>query len=108
MTTFHRGRPVRAALVLAALLLVVPALVPTAPAAHGCRLSTSSAVVVIGPGVRYSLTLYVVLDVPTTGGLFIPLPWIYEESNAFDGLQRADEWKDDTCGGEYAPDMLIF
>lgn len=34
--------------------------------------------------------------------------WIYEESNGIDGLQRGDEWQDDTCHGLIAPDKLIF
>ena len=34
--------------------------------------------------------------------------WIYEESNGIDGLQRGDEWVDDTCHGMIAADRLIF
>lgn len=34
--------------------------------------------------------------------------WIYEESNMIDGLQRGDEFQDDTCHGMIAPDTLVF
>lgn len=34
--------------------------------------------------------------------------WIYQESNGVDGLQRIDEVKDDSCGGEYEGDSLAF
>jgi hypothetical protein len=34
--------------------------------------------------------------------------WIYQESNGIDGLQRGDEMKDDTCGGEIEMDTLPF
>lgn len=98
----------RVALVLAVLLFGMLAAAPAAPALHGCRPGASPAIVVVGPGVRYSLTFYVVVDVPSTSSFFVPLPWVYEESNAFDKLQRRDDWKDDTCRGEYAPDLLLF
>ena len=32
--------------------------------------------------------------------------WIYEESNGIEGLQRSDEVKDDTCGGQIEGDTL--
>ena len=33
---------------------------------------------------------------------------VYVESNGRAGLQRADDWADDTCGGTSRPDTLIF
>lgn len=91
---------------LAALALAF--VVPAAPAAHGCLPSASQALLSVGPGARDTTTFYVVIDSPTPSDLFIPLPWIYEETNGRDALQRHDDWRDDTCGGEYAGDMLIF
>lgn len=35
-------------------------------------------------------------------------PWIYEESNGIDGLQRRDPLEDGTCHGMIEPDTLIF
>lgn len=35
-------------------------------------------------------------------------PWIYQESNDLQGLQRLDPLVDDTCHGMVAPDTLIF
>jgi hypothetical protein len=32
--------------------------------------------------------------------------YLYEEANGIDGLQRADEWEDDTCHGLVPPDAL--
>lgn len=34
--------------------------------------------------------------------------WIYQESNGIDGLQRNDEFHDDTCGGAIQSDTIIF
>lgn len=107
-TTSRQGRSMRA-VALAALALLLVALAPAAPALHtGCAPGTSPATLTLGSGARWSTTAYVVVDVPTTQGLFVPLPWIYMEANGRDGLQRQDEWRDDSCRGEYAPDQLVF
>lgn len=34
--------------------------------------------------------------------------WVYVESNGIAGLQRADEFRDDTCGGQIPADTLVF
>jgi hypothetical protein len=34
--------------------------------------------------------------------------WIYQESNLIDGLQRGDEVVDDTCGGVFPSDRIVF
>ena len=34
--------------------------------------------------------------------------WVYEESNAINGLQRGDEIIDDTCHGMIRSDTIIF
>ena len=34
--------------------------------------------------------------------------WIYEESNGLPGLQRGDEWWDDTCHGLIRADTIIL
>jgi len=34
--------------------------------------------------------------------------WVYEESNAIDGLQRGDEVIDDTCHGLIEADTIIL
>lgn len=34
--------------------------------------------------------------------------WFYQESNGMEGLQRIDEVKDDTCGGQIEGDTLAF
>lgn len=107
-TTSRQGRGMRVA-ALAALALLLVALAPAGPALHtGCAPSTSPATLALGSATRWSTTVYVVVDVPTTQALFVPLPWIYMEANGRDGLQRQDEWHDDSCRGEYAPDQLIF
>ncbi len=36
------------------------------------------------------------------------LVWVYEETNGIAGLQRQDEVKDDTCGGQIAGDTIRF
>lgn len=108
MITSHRGRVVRATLLLALLAFGAVAVTPAAPAAHGCSASTSTATLMIGPGQAYSTTFYVAVDVPSAGDLFVPLPWIYQETNAMSGLQRHDDWRDDTCRGEVLGDLLIF
>lgn len=33
--------------------------------------------------------------------------YLYEESNGLPGLQRADEWVDDTCHYQWEPDVLL-
>lgn len=38
------------------------------------------------------------------GGAF----WVYEESNGLPGLQRGDEFHDDTCHATIQQDTLIF
>lgn len=83
-------------------------LVPTVPAAHGCHPTTSAAVLTLGSADRYSATVYVAIDAPAPDDLFIPLPWIYAESNGISGLQRDDDWRDDTCGGAVRGDALVF
>lgn len=89
---------------LALVLLVAAA--PVAPAVHtGCVPGSSVATLTLGSGSRYSSTVYVAIDADEAT---VPLPWIYMESNGRDGLQRQDDWRDDSCGGEYAPDHLVF
>lgn len=34
--------------------------------------------------------------------------WVYQESNAIDGLQRNDDVKDDTCRGQIESDTIIY
>lgn len=34
--------------------------------------------------------------------------WIYAESNGIPGLQRADDRRDDTCGGAIEADTVVF
>ena len=90
-------------------LLLLAALTPVAPALHtSCVPGTSIPTLTLGSGSRYSFTIYVAVDDPMGQEVFVPLPWIYAESNGRDGLQRQDDWRDDSCSGEYAPDMLIF
>lgn len=107
-STLRQGKGMRVA-ALAALAFLLVALAPAAPALHtGCAPSTSPATLTLGSGTRWSTTAYVVVDAPTSQAFFVPLPWIYMESNGRDGLQRQDEWRDDSCRGEYAADLLIF
>jgi hypothetical protein len=34
--------------------------------------------------------------------------WVYEESNGIPGLQRGDEWYDNTCHGMIPSDTIVF
>lgn len=34
--------------------------------------------------------------------------WVYAESNGIPGLQRQDDFVDDTCGGRIPSDTLVF
>jgi len=34
--------------------------------------------------------------------------WVYEETNGIEGLQRGDEFVDDTCHGLIEADTIIF
>jgi hypothetical protein len=43
-----------------------------------------------------------------TGVIVSGTLWVYEESNGVDGLQRGDEVVDDTCGGRFPGDTIIF
>jgi hypothetical protein len=36
------------------------------------------------------------------------VPYVYEESNGIGGLQREDEYVDDTCGGIIRGDTIVF
>lgn len=94
------------AIALVALAVLLVAAAPIAPALHtGCVPSTSAATLMLGSGARNSDTVYIAMD---PGEATVPLPWIYMETNGRDGLQRHDDWRDDTCGGEYSGDMLVF
>lgn len=90
-----------------ALLLLLP-FVPSAPAneGSGCLPTTSSAFVMVGSGEANTWTFYVTLDVGAPNVL-IPLPFIYQEMNGIDQLQRQDFVRDDTCGGYYYTGDLI-
>ncbi len=34
--------------------------------------------------------------------------WIYQESNGIPGLQRNDDFHDDTCGGQITADTILY
>jgi hypothetical protein len=77
--------------------------------ASGCEMTTSRPELDTGPALSPGVPrIYV--DIPfCQPGCDIPAPWIYEESNSVEGLQRHDEQHDDTCGGAAgAGDTLIF
>lgn len=89
-------------LFLASTLLLAPLLAN----ATGCEMTTSR------PEVDTTATpvgrFYIDNDPCQPCGIILS-PWIYEESNGIEGLQRADEVMDDTCGGRAGPgDTIIF
>lgn len=97
--------------------LVVVSLAGMASAlAPACGLTTSPADLrfaaptsiglTVGPGTSGSYTLYAVSDLCQPQ--CIASAWIYQEMNGFDGLQRHDVVRDDTCGGAYVGDLLLW
>jgi hypothetical protein len=51
-----------------------------------------------------TITLYVIVD-PCDESCNA---WVYRETNGIAGLQRHDEFKDDTCGGVIPGDALVL
>lgn len=99
------------------LVALVAAVVLFAPAvAQTCQVTTSPADVriddlrvagaTLGSGEANSWTFYVVNELCQPSCVFST--WIYQESNGIDGLQRQDEDHDDTCGGEYVGDVIVW
>lgn len=93
-------------------LLALPIIAPALAA--GCEPTTSRTDVDTGLGIDAAPRYYFVRDPcldnsdhcvswGATG-----IPWLYQESNGIDGLQRADDIRDDTCGGQIAGDTLRF
>ena len=89
-------------------LVFAVALVPPA-GAEGCvpGTSTSSAemTVIELPGCNNTVC-YVVVDHDASGCM--GAVWVYPESNGVPGLQRADECRDDTCGGMTEADTYLL
>lgn len=86
-----------------AILALVLFLAAGGAASHNyCEMTTSTPEADTGPG---PARFYIDND-PCAGCNFSL--WIYMESNGVDGLQRGDDTKDDTCGGEYPSDTIIF
>lgn len=107
------GRPTR---VLAAALFA--ASLSVTASATDCETWRSSDPEVVTPPTGVSLvgtygdgeggdgTYYVDNDICNIGCTFSV--WIYEETNAIAGLQRGDEFVDDTCHGSIESDSIIF
>jgi hypothetical protein len=55
---------------------------------------------------RNGLLDYLAIDVCQPGCIFSI--WTYFEANETPGLQRADEFRDDTCGGLIGSDFIWF
>lgn len=72
------------------------------------EVSTESAGATVGSGDAYSLTLYLISDTCQLDGSCIASAWVYQEMNGIDGLQRQDAYRDDTCGGRFPADLLVF
>lgn len=78
-------------------LIIVTLVAAALPATHAdeCRPSTSAATAIQTAGVTFYVT--------TSNGATL-----YQESNDIDGLQRADGFKDDTCGGFIPADRHLL
>lgn len=96
---------------LLALTLASLALLPFA-AAEDCEPTTSTSdaeqTVVEVPGCALgvdTVICYVVVQHSEECGYGL---WVFPESNGRPGLQRHDECRDDTCGGEIESDILVI
>lgn len=98
-------------------LLIASLSLMTSAQGEGCHLTTSQADVDTGPltgpaGVRHYLVddCFISSCSPPFSNVHVDGTfYIYEESNGIDGLQRADEIADDTCGGRVGVgDTIIF
>jgi hypothetical protein len=77
--------------------------------ASGCEMTTSEATLDTGPAsAELGIDRFYEDNDPCWWCVLPYTVWIYQESNGVDGLQRGDEWVDDTCGGTYTPDTIIY
>jgi hypothetical protein len=84
-------------LLLLASLVGLLAIALPAQGAQPCDPTTSPAWATLGSGSAGTFTVYMTPD-----------GWVYRESNGMPGLQRSDDVRDDTCGGAYASDSLVY
>lgn len=84
------------------LLAIFALLALAAPSgAQACQPTTSPAHVEAGG-------YYVFHDDSLCPGPCPFVVWIYQESNGHPGLQRNDDARDDTCGGQIESDTLLL
>lgn len=86
-----------------AILLALLVAVSTGGAA-GCEPSTSPAFFHGGDPIGPS---YIAADPCPRECPLGAVYWVYDETNGIDGLQRADENRDDTCGGLIEADTFV-
>lgn len=93
-----------------ALVLLVPLLLSLpAAGAEECALTTSTtdgSQVVVDTTTNDAVVHYLAIDLCQPDCFFSI--WPYREYNGVPGLQRADEMRDDTCGGLYEGDGFEF
>lgn len=61
----------------------------------------------VGSGQADTWSFYIVTEMCDASGCLAGT-WVYRETNGYDGLQRLDELRDDTCGGLLEPDTLML
>lgn len=88
------------------LMLVLVVMFPAFIHARGCEMTTTTPEVDTHTDIVGAPRYDVDNDFGQPLGPIISY-WVYEESNGIDGLQRADEVIDNTCGGAAGPGDLI-
>lgn len=81
---------------------------PTTSLAETFKVSNGDGGLTLGSGEANTWTFYVVNDACQLDGTCLFSTWIYQEMNGIDGLQRQDMFRDDTCGGMYSGDLIVF
>ena len=91
------------ALLLVALTLAIPATIAT----HHAECVMTSSEHELDSGETPAGRFYVDND-PDPDWSILSTLWIYQEANGIDGLQRRDEFVDDTCGHLELGDEIIY